>query len=137
MPCCEDDFTRGQGPTGASFESSREPQPRSGGSLGGQWCFTEMRIREEKSLWEGHEIWCVIQGLRTGEGSTQRKAWDVQQWMDEVLRLDDIVGWGKQKEGPSLWRQFPSLLIQKKGCCKGRQRRGAGEGGGWGDLCLW
>lgn len=44
-----------------------------------------MRVREEKSLWEGHEIWWVIQGLRTGAGSTQRKARDVQQWMDEVL----------------------------------------------------
>lgn len=86
LPCCEDDFTRGHGQTGASFESSREAQPRSGGSLGVlQWCFAEMRIREEKSLWEGHEIWWVIQGLRTGEGSAQRKTWDVQQWMDEVL----------------------------------------------------
>lgn len=44
-----------------------------------------MRFREEKSLWEGHEIWWVIQGLRTREGSAQRKALGVRQWMDEVL----------------------------------------------------
>lgn len=88
MPC-QDDFRGAQGTTGARFESPGKAQSYSSRSPSGLWCFVEMKTKEEESLWKGHVIQWVIQGLWA-----QRKTLDTQQGMGKALGLD-ILGWGK------------------------------------------